>query len=168
MRATIELPLSHHLSACAGWLELGSAAYAAQELNQLPAELQKHPAVLEARCEVEFHREGWNEALGYARTLVEIEPEHPGGWVYRAYALRRCPEGGVQQAWDALLPAGTRFPKEPTVAYNLACYACQLRQLEEARLWLKRAWMLDDKQYFKRQALLETDLEPLWEEIRAL
>jgi len=65
-----------------------------------------------------------------------------------------------------LLPAAETFPGEPTIPYNLSCYACQLQRLAEARTWLRRAFQLGDKDKLKAMALADPDLQPLWEEIR--
>jgi len=78
------------------------------------------------------------------------------------------PQGGLQQAWEALLPAFDKFPKEPIIPFNLACYACQMRQLDAARDWLQRAMAISGKEKIKPMALKDSDLEPLWEEIRRL
>ena len=88
------------------------------------------------------------------------------GWLHQAYALRRVPDGGVQRAWDALLPAAARFPKEAIIPFNLACYACQTGKLDAARDWLRRAVAISDKEAIKAMALGDSDLEPLWEELR--
>jgi hypothetical protein len=82
--------------------------------------------------------------------------------------LRRSASGNLQQAWEALLPAFTKFPTEPTIAYNLSCYACQMANLEAARAWLKRAAALGVKDVIKTMALRDPDLQPLWEEIREM
>ena len=74
----------------------------------------------------------------------------------------------MRQAWDALRPAFDRFPKEPTIPYNLSCYACQMRQLDEARVWLRRALKIGGKEKVKQMALADPDLQPLWDEIRQL
>jgi len=86
-------------------------------------------------------------------------------------ALRRVPEGGVKQAWTALLPAFDKFPKKPEAAmisYNLSCYACQMQQLDEAKTWLRRALKIGNKDEIKQMALDDPDLQPLWEDIRKL
>ena len=69
--------------------------------------------------------------------------------------------GGIQAAWDALLPAADRFPSQLMIAFNLACYACQLGRLEEAREWLRKAMELGDEKEIKTRALDDPDLEPL-------
>ena len=76
--------------------------------------------------------------------------------------------GSVKAAWDALLPAADKFPSQPMIAFNLACYACQLGRLEEAGEWLRKAIDLGDEKEIKTRALDDPDLEPLWANIRRL
>ena len=87
--------------------------------------------------------------------------------MHQAYALRRIPQGGLEKAWEALLPAADKFPKEPIIPYNLSCYACQMQKLDTARLWLKQATTIGGVKKIKRMAMQDPDLEPLWPEIRA-
>jgi len=82
--------------------------------------------------------------------------------------LRRVSDGGLSQAWDALLPAAKMFPAEPIIAYNLSCYACQMQQLDLARHWLNRAVAAGQKEAIKKMALADADLQPLWPEIQEL
>jgi len=159
-------PDSHYLSAAIGWLGLERADEAAVELAMISDKHQEHPDVLEVRWVICAQRKRWNSALNAAQQLVQSAPERSSGWLHKAYALRRLPEGGLQKAWEALLPAYNRFPKEPTIAYNLSCYACQMQQFEEARAWLRRALRVGDKDEIKQRALDDPDLQPLWEEIR--
>jgi predicted Zn-dependent protease len=109
-----------------------------------------------------------DEALQAAQALLRSAPKRSSGWLHQAYALRRVPDGGVQRAWEALLPASDKFPKEPIIPFNLSCYACQMRQFDAARDWLKRAVALGGKEKIKRMALKDSDLETLWDEIRKL
>ena len=51
-------------------------------------------------------------------------------------------------------------------AYNLSCYACQMNQLDSARLWLKRALSIGNREHVNDKLLDNTDLEPLWTEIK--
>jgi len=50
-----------------------------------------------------------------------------------------------------------KFPDHPTIAYNLACYACQLGNIPRAREFLAPAAT-------KLMALNDPDLCPLWTE----
>jgi Flp pilus assembly protein TadD len=164
----LEPPETHHVSAAMGWLGLGNVAEAKAELARLSDAWQNHPDVLEIRWEILASEEKWQEALQIARALVHGAPERSSGWLHQAYALRRIPDGSVKQAWKALLPAFDMFPKEPTICYNLSCYACQLNLLDAARVWLKRAVVIGGKDQIKRMARVDLDLEPLWAEIPQL
>jgi len=161
----LEPPDSHFLKAATGWLGLGVAKEAKQELGQISAEQQGHPDVLEVWWRIAADEKDWDGALKIAQKLQVGAPERPEGWLHHAYALRRASGGGLGKAWDALNPAAEKFPREPIIPFNLACYACQMGQLEEARVWLKRAVEIGGKQTMKKMALNDPDLKPLWDEI---
>jgi hypothetical protein len=160
-------PDTFFLSAAIGWLQLGNIAEAKTELGALSQAAQAHPDVLEVRWLICSQESRWAEGLLIARELVQGAPDRSSGWLNQAYALRRIPGGSVKKAWDALLPAFDRFPREETIPYNLSCYACQMQQLDAARVWLKRAFVIGDERRVKEMALADPDLEPLWKEIRA-
>jgi predicted Zn-dependent protease len=164
----LEPPDTHYFTAAVGWVELGNPAEARTELAHISAAQQEHPDVLELRWSIAASEKQWAEALQIAQVLVRRAPKRSSGWLHQAYALRRVPNGGIQQAWEALLPASDKFPKEVTIPFNLSCYACQLQQLEMARDWLRRAVAVGGKEKIKRMALNDSDLEPLWAEIRQL
>ncbi len=164
----LESPDIHCLRAAVGWLELGNPAEAKAELAQISAVGRKHPDVCEVQWQVCAELKLWEEGLEIARTLLETAPKRSSGWLHQAYALRRVKGGSIQRAWEALLPASDKFPKEPLIAYNLACYACQMQQTQAARDWLRRAAGIAGLERIKTMALDDSDLEPLWEEIRRL
>ena len=161
-------PDTHFLSAATGWLELGCRAEARKELDAISAAHQRHPDVLEIRWALCAEEKQWDAALEVARELLRQAPSRATGWLHQAYALRRVAGGGLEKAWQALKPAAEKFPKEAVIPFNLSCYACQMRQLDEARLWLKRALKIGGKEKIKRMALGDPDLQPLWDEIRQL
>lgn len=163
----LEPPDAFALSAALGWLELGSPTEALAELDQVTPANQSHPGVLEVRWAVLAELKSWAPALAAATELVRVAPENPSGWLHRAYALRRAPEGGLDQAWEVLLPAAEKFPKEPVIAFNLACYACQRQRLDEARAWLHRATDIGEAKEIRQMALADPDLKPLWPEIQS-
>ena len=163
----LEPPDTHALSAALGWLELGNARESLAELDRISPGNQNHPGVLEVRWAGLAKLKQWESALAVARKLVEAAPENVAGWLHQAYALRRASGGGLPQAWDALLPAADKFPRHLLVAFNLACYACQLKRLNEARQWLQTAQALGDPAEVRQMALADPDLETLWSEIRA-
>ena len=162
----LEPPDTHYFMAAVGWMELGNLAEARAELAQVSASQQEHPDVLELRWAFAAQEAKWEEGLQAAQALLRRAPHNCNGWLHQAYALRRVPGGGLQKAWDALLPAASKFPKETMVHFNLACYACQMGNLEEARHRLKVAARVGGKDKVKTMALADDDLKPLWEEIK--
>jgi Flp pilus assembly protein TadD len=157
---------THALTAAVGWLELGNPREALAELLTVSAPNQSHPGVLEVRWAALAELKDWGAAFEVAAKLVEVAPDNVSGWLHRAYALRRSPGGSLPAAWDALLPAAEKFPDQPLVAFNLACYACQLGDLDGARHWLKRAELAGEAKLVRMQALADEDLKPLWPELR--
>ena len=163
--SVIQPPDIHHLSAAVGWLELGNREEAKAELSQIAEKLGEHPDVLEVKWAIAAHEKNWPEALKLARTIVAKYPLRPSGWLHQAYAIRRVEGGGLQPAWDALFAVAENFPDHAVIPYNLACYACQLGKLDEARRLLKVAIGLCGKGEIKKMALNDEDLKPLWAEI---
>ena len=147
---------------------LGNFIEAHAELDNITPLFRVHPDVLVVRWMLYAKAEKWEGAFEIARTLADQVPDNSFGWIHQAYALRRMKGGSVKAAWDALLPAADKFPKEPTIAFNLACYACQLGKLQEAREWLRKAMDLGDENEIKTRALDDPDLEPLWANIGKL
>lgn len=164
----IQPPDSHHLSAALGWLGLGAVADAYAELTKVSEENQNHPATLGVRWAISAHEKDWRKALEISQTELNLSPDDSSGWLHQAYALRRVSDGGLTLAWDALLPAAELFPNEPVIAYNLACYACQMQQPEQAWEWLHRAIAVGKKDMIKQMALSDDDLKSLWPEIKKL
>ena len=159
-------PDVHHLRAAVGWLELGSAHETLVELEKLDASRQLHPSVLETRWLALAQLQRWEPAADTARALIAAAPERAVGWLHRSYALRRVRGGGLQAAYDALLPVAHQFPREPTIPYNLACYTCQLqRDSAETFAWLEKAVVAGEGEEIFRMALSDPDLAPLHAQI---
>lgn len=163
----LEPPDSHHLRAAMGWLELGNAVAAEEELERIAATLLVHPDVLEMRWHVYAYARRWAAAVDAAAALVEHDPDRADAWVHRSYALHELRR--TQEALDQLLPVVDQFPKVWTIPYNLACYCAQLGRLPEARAWLRRTFAIATKARSQKElrlrALADPDLEPLRIEI---
>ena len=112
---------------------LGNHLEANQELEQIPPELWTRPDVMEVRWHICAHTQNWDACLEIGKALVDLAPDHAPNWPLRAFALRRAMGGSLQTAWDGLLPAAGRFPKAHLIPFDLACYACQMGRLPEAR-----------------------------------
>ena|ERR1035438_9678750 len=161
------LPLQdqRHLDAAEGWLGLGDHLSANEELDQITPELGVHPVVLAVRYQVYAKTKNWDGAVEIAGTFVKLLPEKPAAWISLAYATRRKTGGGIPEAKKILLEAESKFPAEYLIRYNLACYECQLGNLKEAMVWLKRAIDLAGSRDIRLRALEDEDLQALWSKI---
>jgi len=152
-----------HLKAAQGWFELGDHLEANEELEQITAEHRAHSAVLEMRWQIYAKAKKWEAALDIASALVQMVPELALGWVHRSFSLHELKR--TEEARDNLLRVVDKFPEDPIMRYNLACYECQLGRLEQAKDWLEKAFAIGDPKQIKLMALEDPDLEPLWKEI---
>lgn len=162
----LQPPHCIHVRAAEGWLELGNLAEANGELEKIPAKLRTHPDVLEVRWQIGARAGQWEACLRLARAMVKRAPEQSSGWIGLAFALHELKM--TQEAWDSLLGVAAKFPQEPTIPYNLACYGAQLGRLWEAERWLKQAFQVGEPKVLKPFALADPDLKPLWERIAEL
>jgi hypothetical protein len=62
----------------------------------------------------------------------------------------------------------SNYENQANAASQLACFSCQLGDLNEASRWLERAFAVSGKAEIKIKALEERDLEPLWKKIGTL
>lgn len=158
-------PDSHYYLAAEGWLELGNPQEALRELECISRDSQNDPDLLELKWKIYAELKDWNIAYEIALKLLEVSPERPSGWVNRSYCLHEMKE--TEKAYSFLLEAAEKFPSEEIIAYNLACYSCQLGRMGEAKSWMITALLISDRrEEIKRMALSDPDLEPLWDEIK--
>ena len=157
----IDPQFQRRLLAASGFAELSLFQEAVQELEGLPETSRELPIVLAVWLEVYQRWQKWSEAESVAMHLLEIEPDEPSWPIARAYAIRRG--RGLVLAHEVLLQAGEKFPNCGTIQFNLACYAAQLGQLDEARRRLSRAIQLDKG--FSKMAKDDPDLESIRNEI---
>ena len=120
-----------------------------------------HPNFLLVQWEIHSRNGQWQPALNIAEALVAALPAEPIGWIYRSFALHKL--GRVEEARQQLLTAARRFPADWRIAYNLACYVCQLGDFAGALNWLDRAMELGDAGTLKSLALDEPAFQPLWQ-----
>lgn len=165
---TLPHPDHFYFDAAVGWLMLDNPIEAEAEFLRIQPDLREDPDLLELQWSIQSATKNWDQAVLTAQSILEKDPNRSFGWIHLAYSIRRQTTGGLEKAWDVLRPAFDRFPKEGLIAYNLACYAAQLNQLEEARQWLQRSIDLWGKDKTKFMALRDEDLAPLRNEIENL
>ncbi len=159
----LQPPDHFHVTAAGGWLELGLPEEARRELAQLSPDARAHPETLVIEWDLSALERRWHDALGIASRLIEIDRTRPVGWINRSYALHELQR--TTEARESLLPALPLFPEMGLIPYNLACYACQLGRLDEARQWLRQAMALDGRDTIIVRARMDPDLHPLRSEL---
>jgi len=162
----LEPPDIHFLSAALGWIELGLPGEAHVELARLSPRARSHADVLSVEWNLCEHENRWQDALDVACRIVEIDRDRCTGWINRSYALHALRR--TAEASAALIPAVALFPSNGLIPYNLACYACQLNRLPEARQWLRKAMALDGRDTVLLRARSDNDLEPMLAELETL
>lgn len=145
------------LLAASGLSELGLYQEAVDELESLPVEIKETTVVLASWLELYQHWHKWAEALSVAQRLTELEPDEPNWAIALAYATRRtC---GLGLAREVLQSAVEKFEHCAAIHFNLACYAAQVGELDEAKVRLTRAIELDRE--FASLAKTDPDLAPI-------
>ena len=162
----IEPPDSHYLSAAQGWLGLGNWQEAVAEFQRLSLAAREHPEALETAQGIFVAAGKWDMAAETGLALLKAKPDAPDNWVTLAYAIRRKQGGGLNAAKRILTQAQFQFPKDPIIAYNLACYECQLGNESGALDWLRRAQSHGQAAKIRSMALEDQDFEPIWDKIR--
>jgi len=145
-----------------GWLELRLPLEANEELEEIQPTMRAHPAVLLLRYSIYAAAKKWDMALEVASFLHQQMPDDPCGGVQAAIALLRL--GRPQEAKALSLPLAEKFPNNPTIPYNLACYCAQLGEMQEAQEWFRAAMALDPNNV-RQKGIEDPDLEPMWRQL---
>lgn len=128
------------------------------EIERITPELRHEPEVLAARVAIYTGLKKWELLQTVAARLAAHDPNEAQWSISLAYATRRA--RSIEAAKAILLEAVERHPTEPMLHYNLACYECQLGDLEVAKARLAHAFKLQPQ--CRLMALDDEDLEPLW------
>jgi tetratricopeptide (TPR) repeat protein len=147
-----------HLTAAEGYATLGMYLDANAELEEIDAEVRHVAEVLTVRLEIYRGLERWELMRTVAGRLAAHDPDNAQWSISLAFATRRAQS--IEAARRILLEAVERLSKEPILHYNLACYECQLGELEVAKARLAHAFRLEPK--CRLMALDDDDLAPLW------
>lgn len=145
------------ISFAQGYLALGMVAEAAAELGQLPAVDAERPEAQAVLLAVLHEQKKWIEVRELSREMVRRSPTEAALWVSWAYATRRSES--LEAAETILRDAEAQHPVNPTIQFNLGCYACQRGDMIAARAHVGRAIALDPS--FAELAATDPDLAPL-------
>ena len=131
------------------------------ELDRIDPFNRAAPEVLALRIAIYLGLEKWELMQEIAKRLAEFQPNDAQWTISLAYATRRA--NSIQAAKKVLLNAEPRFPEEPLIKYNLACYFSQTGDISTAKTYLKKAFEIDLN--WRMAALEDEDLKPLWESL---
>jgi tetratricopeptide (TPR) repeat protein len=156
---SLESPEKDFFDAACGYVQLGMYQDANEQLEKIDPFLRAAPEVLALRIEIYRGLEKWELMQQISKRLKEFQPDNVQWTISLAYATRRT--YSIDVAMEILLNAEAKFPNEGAIPYNLACYYCQLKELEKAKRYLKKAFEIDLN--WRKIALDDIDLMPLWE-----
>jgi Flp pilus assembly protein TadD len=151
------MQLKWRLSHIRGYLELGMVEAAAAEFSKIDIGLHGDSEVLKVSLCLFHEQEDWEATRRVAAQLCQREPSIPAWWITFAYATRRAEN--LEAAEAILLVAVKLHPNEPTIQFNLGCYACQRGDLVMAKAYVARAIALDAQ--FLTTAKNDPDLKAL-------
>lgn len=146
------------LQASLGYLELGMHTEAWNELEEIPAEERALEPVICMRMQILQALKKWEDGANLGLGALQQYPDSGSLYLMTAYCLRRYKN--VAEARALLRRGEHALTQDPFFHFNLACYDCQLGDLDGAKERLTRAIKLD-RQY-RQKALDDEDLEPLW------
>ena len=132
------------------------------ELDEIDPDRRHLPEILEVRMHIFCSLKKWELMQTIAKKLAILDPKNVQWTASWAYATRRS--DCIEAARLILINAVERQENEPLFHFNLACYECQLGNLDEAKERLQQACALNLK--YRTLALDDSDLEPLWKTMR--
>lgn len=151
------------LLAAQGYLELGMADEALDELSSLPLVESSDPDIIELRLHVLMEAKRWPDALTAAEELLRARPSAFPAYIHGAFALHELRR--TAEARDLLLKGPEDLRKDPTFHYNIGCYEAVLGNREAALQSLRRSFALDST--YRDFARRDPDLAILREELTA-
>src|SRR4030095_88246 len=157
----LEPPDQQHWQAAVGYVELGMFQDANDQLEKIDPFNRAAPEVLAVRLGIYHGLKKWELMREMPKRLADFQPNDIQWITSYAYATRRAES--IPAAKEILLNAETKFSKEAIIKYNLACYFCQMGEIETAKEYLKRTFEIDSN--WRSRALDDDDLKPLWDSL---
>jgi hypothetical protein len=142
------------LQAATGWLELGIADEALNELESLPMDVRTQREVLEVQLAAQMASQAWNSAADTAHLLCLKATDEPDFFLHAAFCLHET--GDTLAACNWLLRGPKTLFDMAIFHYNLACYLWTLGETKRARSHLQQAITMDAS--FRETARHDRDL----------
>lgn len=146
------------LHAAQGYLGLGMAQDAWDELESIEAKHRGHPSVLKVRLEVARALGQWEMVAELARHLSKVEPEESLHVFNLAQAVRELE--GHEAALAVYEFAADRWPDFGHLRLAMAVELCALNRVEDAKRMLAVAIRQDPQ--LREVAIDHPGLEAVW------
>ena len=131
-----------YLNYAEAYLVLGLVTEAREEVRRAEAVAGRTLPVLQARLEVSFAANAWDEVLIAAPDVLALAADNERATIAWAYAARELQQ--VELAREILQRAERWLGATCALLhYNLACYECLLGEVESARRRLAHAVAMD-------------------------
>jgi tetratricopeptide (TPR) repeat protein len=137
------------------------SADANDQLEKIDPFNRAAPEVLAVRLAIYHGLKKWELMREIAKRLADFQPNDIQWITSFAYATRRAES--IRAAKEILLNAEPKFPKEAIIKYNLACYLCQMGDIQIAKNYLKKVFEIDSN--WRTAALEDEDLRSLWDSL---
>ena len=149
------------LEAAEGYFQLFMWQDAWDELEKLEPKYKHLQSVIVLRVLILNNLEKWEDAAIVGKWALRQYQDFGPLYLATADALRKSAGPGEAKA---LLVKGEPVLKDEGIYhFLLACYECQLGNLEAAKEGLKRAFKLDQR--LRERMPHESDLEPVWKSL---
>lgn len=149
-----EAAIAKILECALGYVELGMASEASEELGRLPAEARELPAAMRVRLVLAVKARDWPLGAQIGMRLVEAGSAMVSDYLQTAYCLHEMQRTG--EAREVLLKAPAQAHGDSVYLYNLACYEAVLGRAQVALDYLDRAAAIDGS--IRSMALKDPDL----------
>jgi hypothetical protein len=157
--STGNISTARRVTYATGFIELGLLAEALDELDAIEGADQPTLPVLLARTELYMGTKQWDRLVAVAQAAASADPSRQQAWIAWAWGQRRLT--AIPDAKAVLLQAEQHHGETCALLhFNLACYECQLGDLEAAKTRLTRARAIGGEGFIT-MALDDADLEPL-------
>jgi tetratricopeptide (TPR) repeat protein len=157
----LEPPDEQYWQAAVGYVELGMFQDANDQLEKIDPFSRAAPEVLAVRLAIYHGLKKWELMREIAKRLADFQPDDIQWVTSYAYATRRANQFPQPRKFSST--QSRNFPKSPIIKYNLACYFCQMGDIQNAKDYLKKAFEIDLK--WRMAALDDEDLKPLWDSL---
>jgi len=151
------------LDAAEGWHMMLNYENAAEEVAKIDPSAINDPDVLNLQARAYWGLRQIPEAMACIDKLIELEPEKPGPYVFKAQLLSY--DGKPDAAFNLLKSIIAKFHDHASMHYDIAVYAGEIGNWPEALYWSQITISMS---HFKHLLLDNQALAPIHDQIRKM